>query len=531
MTSSGVEGAAAANAGQGLDPEPGELPASLAQRLHEWRVAARATRAGAPAGTVEAPGLVIVGPNNAGKSTLAQRLGAAQAVPAARGGFTAEAQIFGPESACTAWPLEGTYSGAVTPDLGWLICDTPDFDGHRVEHHKIAAQALCAADLVLVVLTPLVYANASVETFLGDEVIDRRLPWWLVVRGGDPAEALRITKEMGQALGQEPDEVFAWDGVLPARAKDHLAILECLQDRIAGPNGVGRVKGASRERVLAEGARIAEAIETASSRFRTLDADAEGAIDAAARDAAGRTMPLAETVRALREVLDPRVHPVRRYLRRSTERLGSLMGGSAARAVRSEGVRAETASLDQVLPGLLSQLKRVSRELRVQDPAPGLTAALEGLLDPVASSRLVDRIRNQLPGSDADRELFREAFRGMLEEELERRGDETALQLQMDLLITAPMAVGSAVVIKTGGLGADLVVGGLGLAASAWLERLSGYLGKTVAERARSRWVDLAAARYESHLRQLWAPVSSQLDQAVASLDRSASLVRGELGR
>ena len=119
----------------------------------------------------------------------------------------------------------------------------------------------------------------------------------------------------------------------------------------------------------------------------------------------------------------------------------------------------------------------------------------------------------------------------MLEEELERRGDETALQLQMDLLITAPMAVGSAVVIKTGGLGADLVVGGLGLAASAWLERLSGYLGKAVAEQARSRWVDLAAARYERHLRQLWAPVSSQLDQAAASLDRSASLVREELGR
>ena len=531
MTSSGAEAGAAASVGQGLDPEQGELPAPLAQRLQEWRVAARATRTGAPAGTSEVPGLVIVGPNNAGKSTLAQRLGAVQAVPAARGGFTAEAQVFGPEPACTAWPVEGTYSGDVTPDLGWLLCDTPDFDGHLVEHRRIAAQALRAADLVLVVLTPLVYANASVETFLGDEVLDRRLPWWLVVRGGDSAEALRIAEEMGQALGQEPGEVFAWDGVLPARALDHVTMSECLRDRIAGPNGVDRVKGASRARVLAEGARLAQAIEAASSRLRALDAEAESAIEAAARDAAGRTMPLAETVRALREVLDPRVHPVRRYLRRSTERLGRLMGGSAARAVWSEGVRAEAAALDQVLPSLLSQLKRVSRELRGLDPATGLTSALEAFLDPVASSRLVDGIRNQLPGSDEDRELFRESFRGMLEEELERRGDETALQLQMDLLITAPMAVGSAVVIKTGGLGADLVVGGLGLAASAWLERLSGYLGKAVAERARSRWVDLAAARYESHLRQLWVPVSSELDQAAASLDRSASLVREELGR
>ena len=530
MTSSGVEAGAAASVGQG-DPEQSELPASLVQGLHEWRVVVRATRAGAPAGTAEAPGVVIVGPNNAGKSTLAQRLGAGQAVPAARGGFTAEAQIFGPEPACMAWIQEGTYSGDVTPDLGWLICDTPDFDGHRVEHHRIAAQALRAADLVLVVLTPLVYANASVETFLGGEVIDRRLPWWLVVRGGNSSEALRVAKELGQALGQEPGEVFAWDEALPVRAKDHVTISECLRDRIAGPNGVDRVKGASRERVLAEGARLAQAIEAASAILRTLDAEAESAIEAAARDAAGRTMPLAETVRALREVLDPRVHPVRRYLRRSTERLGRLMGGSATRAVWSEGVRAEAAALDQVLPSLLSRLKQVARELRVQDPAPGLTTALEAFLDPVASSQFVDRIRNQLPGSDGDRELFRESFRGMLEEELERRGDETALQLQMDLLITAPMAVGSAVVIKTGGLGADLVVGSLGLAASAWLERLSGYLGKAVAERARSRWVDLAAARYESHLRQLWAPVSSQLDQAVASLDRSASLVREELGR
>lgn len=516
----GLPGSAGAVSLEGLAPRH-------AARVEALRVSARALASGGSPGT-DRPGLVIVGPNNAGKSTLAQRLGATAAVPGIRGGSTVEARTFGPEEASRAWLPEREYAGPVEPDLGWLLCDTPDLDGGQRGHREAAMSALRAADLALVVLTPLVYANASVEAFIGEELLDRAVPWWLVVRGAERPEAERIAAELEQRLGRGPSCTFAWRGPEAVRASDGVTLTSCLTERIADPGGVERLKGASRERVTQEARRLAAALDEASKELLQARSRAKSVLTSAAAAAASSTLPLAETVQALRGLLDPRVHPARRLLRRGTEQLGKLASGLLTRGSSTSEARSEMAALDRALPAVLEELTEIARSLQASELPGGLRAAVEAFLDPLERSRSVDRCRRSLPAPDEDRAHYRESFQELLEQELQRRGDEASLQLQMDLMITAPMAVGSAVVIKTGGLGADLVVGGLGLATSAWLERLSGYLGRSIAERARSRWIELAAARYEAHLAQLWSGVDRELAKASSALGRSrAGLLEG----
>ena len=143
----------------------------------------------------------------------------------------------------------------------------------------------------------------------------------------------------------------------------------------------------------------------------------------------------------------------------------------------------------------------------------------------------LDQGRSPAPASATDRAAFREELRGLLEGALEERGGEGALQLQMDLVLTTPMAVGSLIALKTGGLGSDLVVGGLGVLSSAWLERLASHLGSSVATEARSHWARRAAARLEEHLEaHLWRRCEEALQVEVRGLWTVAERVRETLG-
>ena len=68
---------------------------------------------------------------------------------------------------------------------------------------------------------------------------------------------------------------------------------------------------------------------------------------------------------------------------------------------------------------------------------------------------------------------------------------EWLLQIGVDVLHLLPLGVAGAVIVQTGGLGADLAVLGGGALSAAAAERLSRTLGASVVKSARSRWIEL----------------------------------------
>lgn len=532
--------------GLAAGPWGGDLEAGFGQRLRSWRAAVRANLAAV--GAERSPCLVVVGPNNAGKTSLVRALGGREARPSALGGATSQVLLHGPVAAGEPWIEGALVAGEVDQDHGWLLVDTPDFDGHLLEHHRLAAGAVRAADLVALVVTPLVYANARVHEFMGTEVLDRGLPWVLVVRGAGEAEARRVSAALASQVGGDPAATYSWEQEVPVRVEVSGAVLSgavlsgpgrtgaggsLLQDLTARGQDRSRLRegrSSMRQRLLAEGASLLEAL---GHRARALEAVLERGreeLRELARAVATEALPLEEAVLALRELLDPRVHPLRRALRAGTGRLGRLLRGSAA-PLQLDLQAAERRALERELPAVLERLEGLLRAALAEGVGPRCRATLEDWLRPVRRGAALDQGRSPAPASATDRAAFREELRGLLEGALEERGGEGALQLQMDLVLTTPMAVGSLIALKTGGLGSDLVVGGLGVLSSAWLERLASHLGSSVATEARSRWARRAAARLEEHLEaHLWRRCEEALQVEVRGLRTVAERVRETLG-
>ena len=139
------------------------------------------------------PRLVLVGPNNAGKSSLFAALGGGTLSPASSlGGATSQihaalpaALVAGLQEAQPDW-IVGEASG---DSSNWLLLDTPDCDGRNPTHAEVAREAAEWADLLLVVVTPQSYSTEALRKFLEDLLgVDR--PWCLLINGAlDPGVA------------------------------------------------------------------------------------------------------------------------------------------------------------------------------------------------------------------------------------------------------------------------------------------------------------------------------------------------------
>lgn len=517
----------------------GDLEPGLREQLRGWRAALRASLASSGPG--RGPCLVVVGPNNAGKTSLVHLLGACEAEPSALGGATTQVVLHGAGRAASAaggeasvdrWMEGAELGGAVEQDHGWLLADTPDFDGHRELHHRRAMDAVRAADLVALVVTPLVYANARVHEFMGEQVIDRGVSWVLVVRGAVEEEARRVSAALASQLGSAPSATYAWDGSGPRRV-DGMGPGRSLSEDLAARSedlaGLRERRAVLRRRILAEGEALCRSVGERRERIEVLLERARADLREAASAVAMEALPLEEAVLALRELLDPRVHPIRRALRSGTAGLGRLLRRSPE-AVELDLQASERRALERRLPGLLDRLEALLRGALGDGVSPSCGKALGDWLRPVRRGASLDAARTPAPVPEDDRKAFRAELRELLERSLAERGGEGALQLQMDLVLTTPMAVGSLIALKTGGLGSDLVVGGLGVLSSAWLERLASHLGAGVAKEARERWARMAAARLEEHLeRCLWRSCEEALRGELLGLRRAEESIQASM--
>jgi hypothetical protein len=180
---------------------------------------------------------------------------------------------------------------------------------------------------------------------------------------------------------------------------------------------------------------------------------------------------------------------------------------------------------------------RNSRQLRVLGRrAASLdleSARLNQIKGEFAPQRMAE-VREELgQGLDADADLasYRQEVEAMLTKELSDGRKLQLLQGGMDALLAMPIALAAVVVFQTGGLGADVVVGGVGALTSVVLEKFAAHLGRGIAERSRQRWTELAQTRIGGHLEELGLPqtlvicnqVAVSTQQLIAALENLES--------
>jgi hypothetical protein len=503
----------------------------------------------------------IVGPNNAGKSALFNSLAGRLLSPSLpTGGATrrlvgalhpdllvtleGESDAQGlrlvratPGAQGISLATEGDHDPAELlvaeePSLpvGLLLVDTPDFDS-VARANRLASEALLqVVDLALVVVTRHTYQNAAVVHFLERWLAHGR-PWALVYNESIQAETTgEHAAKLAQDVGSEPLAVFhapfqlevaegrarlnpcnlldpsrelrSWlfDGQERARLKgcalaSSLAQLadewdEHLISERARVRGLAEVADCLRERALALGGRVA-------------------------RDA----MPMGPFLEAFRAVLDRRPGLLPRGYRGV---LGKVRGAAMRGLRRLPWVKKTDSSEDggeQVLldseretlaplwplfyEGLAADLAGLSSESAGQERAQALEQELQPAALVLAGKRMSERL-----GEDGSALMeFQLACEARIEEELEGRQDEWVLQLAVDVTHLLPAAVAGLVIVKTGGLGADVAVGSAGALSTLISERVSRLLGTGVANSARERWGELRGAALAELLLDCALPV------------------------
>ncbi|MEM8711023.1 MAG: hypothetical protein AAGG01_08730, partial [Planctomycetota bacterium] len=119
---------------------------------------------------------------------------------------------------------------------------------------------------------------------------------------------------------------------------------------------------------------------------------------------------------------------------------------------------------------------------------------------------------------------YRAACREIIATELDGSGSEWALQLAVDALHLLPIGVAGALIVQTGGMGADLALAGGGALSAAAAERLSKTLGTGVAMAARRRWVELRTPKIRDAVVQALLGPGDDLSVLRERAERLASL-------
>lgn len=490
----------------------------------------------------------VVGPNNAGKSALFNALvGRALSPSAPTGGATR--RLLGAahpelrarlesEPTLARFPVRGVTPGplgveaataaggdaaelllvedpGLPPDL--LLVDTPDFDSVHVENRAASESLLRVADLAVVVVTRHTYQNKEVVDFLETWLAHGR-PWLLVYNESLGTDVTRAhAAKLAEDLASPPVAVF--------QAPFDLAVAEgraVLAPReLDGGGGelrpwlfeMARTRELKRAALAASLAQLRDELTVLVHGAAASGADAARLLALAderaerlGRDVAAGAMPMGPFLDAFRAVLDRRPGLLPRGYRGLLRRARLAAQGALARLPwrRRAQPRPDTAALELIeverkalaerWPVFFEELARALREGARNAPAEW-RAALDADL---ASDRLAPAGLRAAAALDEDPEVlraFREACEQRIEVELDERGGEWFFQIAVDALHLLPALAAGVVIVKTGGLGVDVAVGGAGALSSLLAERLSKLLGTQVAHAARERWTRLRGAR------------------------------------
>ncbi|QDV07503.1 hypothetical protein Poly30_30290 [Planctomycetes bacterium Poly30] len=422
-----------------------------------------------------------------------------------------------------------------------LLVDTPDFDSVLQENRLVTDALLAVADVAIVVVTRHTYQNHDVIEFLKGWLGHGR-PWVLVYNESiDPATTLKHAAKIAEDLDGDPEAVFhAEFDVGVARGEHALVPLRLVSDGDGAQADGAQADGASAVAGVPMGQWLRDLGDEGDLKARALSASLAGldrdleALSAEARHLAAavervqsvaeeharrlsaavarEAMPMGPFLEAFREVLDERPTAIQRELRRGLKWTGNQVAGTAkwisdkvrgqtpstspgaeAEAAKAATLHAvECAELSSRWSAFVEPLLVELREMRrAEDTPQEVRDALQALTSPRAASEALERAKSTL-GLDPDlmRE-YRVACREIIAKELDEGSSEWALQLAVDALHLLPLGVAGAVIVHTGGMGADLAVAGGGALSAAAAERLSRTLGTGVAMSARNRWVEL----------------------------------------
>ena len=329
----------------------------------------------------------IVGPNNAGKSSLFNALVAGEGAPPVHlspaeptGGATRRLvgalsprlrALLEDEPSLRRFDLQRVEPGPsgvaaardTAPEGGeaslllvdreslpdsLLLVDTPDFDSVLRENRAAADALLAVADVAVVVVTRHTYQNHDVIEFLSGW-LDHGRPWVLVYNEAiDPATTAAHAEKVQGDLGQPAEAVFAsafdpavaaGEAPLEPRRLDDPAT--SLASWLRGLGASGDLKARAMEASMVALRRDLAALGDESRSTATAIEAARDALRAPAlslgRAVAREAMPMGPFLEAFRDVLDERPTALQRELRRGLRWTGDQLVGGLRWARRQLG--------------------------------------------------------------------------------------------------------------------------------------------------------------------------------------------------
>lgn len=493
----------------------------------------------------------IVGPNNAGKSALFNALaGEEVSLSSPTGGATR--QLVGAlhpelEAALLAEPtlarfplLEWKASEDATRALGerptgsvpliakslegmppgLLLIDTPDFDSILADNRIASESLLAVADLAIAVVTRHSYQNKEVVEYLRRWLAHGR-PWILVYNEAvDEAVVRTHAQKLAEDVASSPLALFA--SPLNVEIQTGAARLDPvslaygsvaaglrLRDFLFDFEEVAELKSLALRASLAqldddlvelsvflrqESELAAEILQTAEGRARRL-----------AHELASQAMPGGPFIEAFRTVLDRRANPLTRGVRGAVRRFRGRLERLVRRPVTDEQVDGTTAQqqLSEIESAELARRwstfwEELARDLGPEQRHPArqrcsrtLARTLDADLGADRGALVQERVVGALAGADVELGEFHRACEKLIEEAIDERGYDWDVQAGANLAMFAPLAIAAVVIVKTGGLGADLGVAGGGALTTYLTDKYSHLLGSRITRDAAKRWAEL----------------------------------------
>lgn len=479
----------------------------------------------------------IVGPNNAGKSTLFTQLSSTRVSPPDfRGGFTRH--LVGVAHPSLLERLSGTavlerfavrpgpptdgepphalfLSSSTAVPQHLLLIDSPDFDSIYDQNRQAAEALVVGADVLIVVVTRSTYNNRLVHEFIRDAVQHGR-PYLVVYNEATvPEHAAAHVDVLVQGAGSEPLGRYVAPLDVSLQTGEGALALQRIPD--GAPFELhtlaeGEVRALARQarqaslaRLVNDAASMRALWQGSAQQASRVEGRAGGAARRLGEAVADSTFPVGPLVTAFRAVLDRRggAHAL---VRQPVRQLAAGLD-TARKRIWSEARRAMGRSTDAPEPGPSDSILEHERQaLQGATPVmldalfdleeqtddaldPDLRVALEQDLAPTRVAGLSARIADRL----SDRAAIPEAYRDFCEREVERLLDERGdrdLQWAATGLASVPAAALTAEVVLTGGFG----LGDLGAAAATaattplW-QWLIDKLGRDFLDRVRASWV------------------------------------------
>lgn len=435
-----------------------------------------------------------------------------------------------------------------------MLIDTPDFDS-ILEDNRIASESLLAvADLVIAVVTRHSYQNKAVVLFL-QRWLQHGRPWMLVYNEAiDAAVARAHARKLASDVGTAPLAIFWAPHSLAVQ--EQRAALDPVQLALDGTDGsearlhtllfdleqIAQVKSRAFDAALG---RLRSALRDAASALAGDALRATAVLSAAEMRAFGTGVRMASTamparpfVDAFRTVLDRRSNPLSRgwrttlrHIRLGIESIPSLLRGRRAKPDGSQTVSLTAIERDELIKGwpqfweeLVRDLGREARHPARQSAGPAIAAQLDRDLDDRRRADALARAEALLRTAPADVSEFQRACEELVEKAIEERGFDDDIQAAADLATLVPIALAAAVIVNTGGLGADIAAAGGGALGSFLFEKYAHVLGTGIMADARRRWIEVRGRQLAHALTDAALPTTAP--QLRATAERDTDLAR-----